>query len=132
MPKPTNKRASKTIAARTVAIRNQLFESVLIAILQGTGPKVFCFGLKDVLRDPHHVPSRADIGHVFEIAFATADFVFVAKGGADHALAEAVADEQHPDHQFGIDREATRRAVERRQMPPQRIGVSPCTSPRAV
>src|SRR5689334_10233551 len=36
--------------------------------------------------------------------------------GAD---AEAVADEQHPDHQFGIDRGPANGAVERSQLPPQ-------------
>ena len=36
--------------------------------------------------------------------------------GAD---AEAVADDQHPDHQLGIDRGPPDRAVERRQLPPQ-------------
>ena len=36
--------------------------------------------------------------------------------GAD---AEAVADDQHPDHQLGIDRRPTHRAVEGGQLPPQ-------------
>jgi hypothetical protein len=35
------------------------------------------------------------------------------------ANAEAIADDQHPDHQFGIDRRAPHRAVERRQLSPQ-------------
>ncbi len=34
------------------------------------------------------------------------------------ADAEAVADDQHPDHQLGIDRWTPRRAVERREFPP--------------
>ena len=39
------------------------------------------------------------------------------------ADAGAVADEQHPDHQFGINRGPARCAVERRQMSPQPIEV---------
>jgi hypothetical protein len=33
--------------------------------------------------------------------------------------AEAVAHDQHPDHQLGINRRTAHRAVERRQLPPQ-------------
>jgi len=36
--------------------------------------------------------------------------------GAD---AEAVTHDQHPDHQLGIDRGSTNRAVERSKLPPQ-------------
>ena len=36
--------------------------------------------------------------------------------GAD---ADAVADDRHADHQFGIDRRATQRAVERREVAAQ-------------
>jgi hypothetical protein len=32
--------------------------------------------------------------------------------------AEAVADQEHPDHQLGIDRRLTNTTVERRQVPP--------------
>ena len=32
--------------------------------------------------------------------------------------AEAVADQEHPDHQLGIDRSSTDTTVERRQVPP--------------
>ena len=39
------------------------------------------------------------------------------------ADAEAVADEQHPDHQFGINRGPACCTVERRQMPPQPIEI---------
>jgi hypothetical protein len=35
------------------------------------------------------------------------------------ADAEAIADDQHPDHQLRIDRRAPHRAVERRQLSPQ-------------
>ena len=35
--------------------------------------------------------------------------------------AKAITDDQHPDHQFWIDRWATHRAVEGRQFPPQPI-----------
>src|SRR5271169_789317 len=33
--------------------------------------------------------------------------------------AEAITDDEHPDHQLGIDRRATNRAVECRQIPAQ-------------
>ena len=35
------------------------------------------------------------------------------------ANAEAIADDQHPDHQLGINRGPAHAAVERRQLPPQ-------------
>jgi hypothetical protein len=35
------------------------------------------------------------------------------------SYAEAIADEEHPDHQFGIDRRPSDVAVERRQLPSQ-------------
>jgi hypothetical protein len=44
------------------------------------------------------------------------DFLAQAPLGAD---AKAITDDQHPDHQFGIDRWATHRAVEGGQLPPQ-------------
>src|SRR5262249_3075743 len=43
-------------------------------------------------------------------------FLAQASLGAD---AEAVADDQHPDHQLRINRWPPKRAVERRQLPPQ-------------
>src|SRR5258707_3345326 len=44
------------------------------------------------------------------------DFLAQAPLGAD---AKAITDDQHPDHQFGIDRWTTNRAVERGQFSPQ-------------
>ena len=44
------------------------------------------------------------------------DLLAQAPLGAD---AEAIAHDQHPDHQFGIDRWPTHRAVEGGQLPPQ-------------
>ena len=35
------------------------------------------------------------------------------------ADAEAIPDDEHPDHQLGIDRRATHRAVERREVAAQ-------------
>jgi hypothetical protein len=32
---------------------------------------------------------------------------------------ETIADDQHPDHQFGIDGRSAHRALELREMPPQ-------------
>jgi hypothetical protein len=43
-------------------------------------------------------------------------FLAQASLGAD---AKAITDDQHPDHQFGIDRWATNRAVKGGQFPPQ-------------
>jgi hypothetical protein len=42
------------------------------------------------------------------------DFLAQAPLGAD---AKTITDDQHPDHQFGIDRWATNRAVKRRPAP---------------
>src|SRR5208282_2709808 len=44
------------------------------------------------------------------------DFLAQAPLGAD---AKAITDDQHPDHQFGSDRWATHRAIERRQLAAQ-------------
>src|SRR5512145_3215703 len=44
------------------------------------------------------------------------DFLAQTPLGAD---AKAIADDQYPDHQFGIDRWPTHRAVEGGQLPPQ-------------
>ena len=38
--------------------------------------------------------------------------------------AEAVADQEHPDHQFGIDRRSADATVERRQVPPNLLKVN--------
>ena len=46
--------------------------------------------------------------------------------GAD---TEAVADDQHPDHQLGIDRRATHRAVERREVAAQLRQINKAIAP---
>jgi hypothetical protein len=47
--------------------------------------------------------------------------------------AEAVTDQQHPDHQFGINRRSTNTTVERRQVPPNLLKVDkPIDRPQQV
>ncbi|RXH39751.1 hypothetical protein XH94_17975 [Bradyrhizobium zhanjiangense] len=47
--------------------------------------------------------------------------------------AEAVTDQEHPDHQLGIDRRSTDAAIERRQVPPDLFKIDkPVNQPQQV
>ena len=64
--------------------------------------------IRDIAVEPE--PAKPPVRQIEVDLFAEAPL------GAD---AKAITDDQHPDHQLGIDRRATHRAVERRELTAQ-------------